>query len=110
MSYLHCMFRQRPYIKHRKTFIWLICFCGEKDILLPDEEEGFICMRVPIADTETEDVNVHFEKVFHFINGAIKNETGVLVHCHEGKSRSVALILAYLMKEKGWTLRKSVVS
>jgi protein-tyrosine phosphatase len=28
----------------------------------------------------------------------------VLVHCHEGKSRSVALLLAYLMISKGHTL------
>lgn len=81
-----------------------------KDILLPDEEEGFMCIRAPMADIEMEDVSAHFETVSSFINDAKKSGTGVLVHCHEGKSRSVALILAYLMKEKGWTLKKSVVS
>jgi hypothetical protein len=28
----------------------------------------------------------------------------VLVHCYEGKSRSVALLLAHLMISRGWTL------
>jgi protein-tyrosine phosphatase len=32
----------------------------------------------------------------------------VLVHCSEGKSRSVTLVVAYLMITQGWTLKDSL--
>ena len=41
--------------------------------------------------------------------GALALEgTSVLVHCHEGKSRSVALLLAYFMTVQGWTLHQAL--
>jgi protein-tyrosine phosphatase len=39
-----------------------------------------------------------------WIDAALGSGGAVLVHCHEGKSRSVALLLAYLMISKGHTL------
>ena len=33
---------------------------------------------------------------------------GVLVHCSEGKSRSVTLVLAFLMQSQGWTLKQAL--
>jgi hypothetical protein len=33
----------------------------------------------------------------------------VLVHCMHGRSRSATIILAYLMKKEGWTLREAYV-
>jgi protein-tyrosine phosphatase len=39
-----------------------------------------------------------------WIDAALCGGGAVLVHCHEGKSRSVALLLAYLMISRGHTL------
>jgi protein-tyrosine phosphatase len=43
-------------------------------------------------------------QVSSWIDGALSANGSVLVHCHEGKSRSVALLMAYLMISKGLTL------
>lgn len=39
-----------------------------------------------------------------WIDAALLSGGAVLVHCHEGKSRSVTLLLAYLMMSRGLTL------
>lgn len=44
------------------------------------------------------DIAAYFETAHDFIERAKAGGTAVLVHCHEGKSRSVTLVLAYLMK------------
>ena len=35
----------------------------------------------------------------------MKDQAGVLVHCNEGRSRSVALAIAYLLKHENWDLK-----
>lgn len=32
----------------------------------------------------------------------------VAVHCHEGKSRSITLALAFLMESEGWTFKQAL--
>ena len=49
---------------------------------------------------EEEDIGRWFDAAQAFIDGALADGGAVLVHCHEGKSRSVTLILAYFMKTK----------
>lgn len=47
-------------------------------------------------------------QVQSWIDAALSAGGAVLVHCHEGKSRSVALLLAYLMISKGHTLKSAM--
>ena len=47
-------------------------------------------------------------QVTTWIDSALSAGGAVLVHCHEGKSRSVALLLAYLMIDKGHTLKSAM--
>jgi protein-tyrosine phosphatase len=42
--------------------------------------------------------------VRRFIDTALGEGGCVLVHCHEGRSRSVALVAAYLMARRGMDL------
>lgn len=59
-----------------------------------------------IAVEDSHDVNMlqHFPEAFGFIEDARMNGEKVLVHCHAGMSRSVTIILAYLMKYYNHTL------
>ena len=57
-------------------------------------------LRCAITDVEDDDISTHFAVAYAFIAGAAAAGGAVLVHCHEGKSRSVALVLAYLMRAK----------
>ena len=52
---------------------------------------------IPIYDHKEAQIKVHFEKALDFINTAVKNNTGVLVHCIAGVSRSSSCVIAYLM-------------
>lgn len=56
------------------------------------------CLRCPIRDEEQVDIGAYFRKAYTFIEQAKTRGAAVLVHCHEGKSRSITLVLAYLMK------------
>ena len=47
---------------------------------------------------EDEDIERFFEEAQRFIDAAAAAGGSALVHCHEGKSRSVTLVLAYMMQ------------
>ena len=84
--------------------------------------EGVEYKTIPMEDDEDEQLVPHLDSCFEFINKANpdngsqrnkaqkKQETksrAVLVHSYFGMSRSAAVVLAYLMKEKGQTLRQA---
>ena len=51
-----------------------------------------------LDDSPTQNLLQHLQESFNFIEQAMNNKRGVLVHCHAGVSRSAAIIIAYLMK------------
>lgn len=54
-----------------------------------------------------DDQNLPFEDAIQFLEQCEKENARVLVHCMSGKNRSPAIVLAYLMKSKGWRLAQS---
>lgn len=66
---------------------------------------GVECVRVPVSDLPTADLAAHFERVAGRIHG--NRGGGTLVHCAAGMSRSPALVMAYLMRYRGATLRQA---
>lgn len=50
-----------------------------------------------VDDIESSDLLSHFPSANDFIDRG-RAEGGVLVHCHAGESRSVAVVMAYIMK------------
>jgi len=52
---------------------------------------------IKAADHENVNLRQHFEKVNDFVHEARLNGGSVLIHCHEGVSRSVTLLAAYMM-------------
>ena len=83
--------------------------------------EGIEYKCIPMEDDEDEELLPHLDSCFEFINkanpdkrspknrGQRKQEvkSSVLVHSYYGMSRTAAVVLAYLMKEKGQTLRQA---
>ncbi|KAL8128757.1 hypothetical protein V2J09_017912 [Rumex salicifolius] len=67
----------------------------------PDE---FTYKVVRVVDTEDTNLAQYFDECFDFIDEAKRMGGGVLVHCFVGRSRSVTIVVAYLMKKHGMTL------
>lgn len=53
------------------------------------------------------DQDIPFDDALHFLEQCEKDRARVLVHCMSGKNRSPAVVVAYLMKSKGWRLGQS---
>ncbi|KAI8470555.1 MAG: hypothetical protein J3K34DRAFT_509307 [Monoraphidium minutum] len=72
-----------------------------EELLLPPASAGFEVMRVALRDADSEDIAFHFERVRRWLDAALADGGSVLVHCHEGRSRSVTLVAAFLMMTAG---------
>ena len=68
----------------------------------------FRCRRYPLKDVEEQEIIPFFSQATDFINEAEHSGGKLLLHCHEGKSRSITLALAYLMQTKDWTLKQAL--
>lgn len=56
-----------------------------------------------LNDLPTENIYQYFDDSFHFINNHLSNGNNVLVHCRAGVSRSVALVLNYIIRKIYYT-------
>jgi hypothetical protein len=53
--------------------------------------------KLDIRDHSDVDIAQFFQEAVAFMRGAVDSGRGVLVHCHQGVSRSATIVLAYLM-------------
>ncbi|XP_058792523.1 serine/threonine/tyrosine-interacting protein B-like [Phymastichus coffea] len=79
----------------------------EAHFIRPNFPERFQYLVLDIADSTTENIIQHFQKVKQFIDQALNSGGQVLVHGNAGISRSAALVLAYLMETYGLTQQKA---
>ena len=79
-----------------------------------DEIEGMQCKNVPLEDDDDQELSPYLDACFDFIHRAAQEwdskdkdegKGTILVHSYFGMSRSSAVVIAYLMKEKNWSLR-----
>ncbi|XP_010251080.1 PREDICTED: dual specificity protein phosphatase 1-like [Nelumbo nucifera] len=68
----------------------------------------FMCKTVEVADKEDMDIVQHFDECFNFIDEAKRVGGGVLIHCFMGRSRSVTVVVAYLMKKHHMCLSQAL--
>ncbi|KAK7934115.1 hypothetical protein WMY93_005011 [Mugilogobius chulae] len=62
---------------------------------------------IRVYDEDATDLLAHWNDTYNFIAKAKKNSSKCLVHCKMGVSRSASTVIAYAMKEYGWSLEKS---
>ncbi|XP_051923723.1 protein phosphatase Slingshot homolog 1 isoform X1 [Hippocampus zosterae] len=62
---------------------------------------------IRVYDEEATDLLAHWNDTYNFIVKAKKNYSKCLVHCKMGVSRSASTVIAYAMKEYGWSLEKA---
>ncbi|KAK3564609.1 hypothetical protein QTP86_023752, partial [Hemibagrus guttatus] len=70
--------------------------------------ESFTYMNIRVYDVESTDLLAHWNNTYTFINEARKSGQSVLVHCKMGVSRSASTVIAFLMKQQGWTLEEAL--
>lgn len=106
----------------RKNVIFVLSLTGDP---VDEPVDGVEYKWVPMEDDDSEQLLPHLDECLEFINkanpdkGNPKNQREkapkkpeaksgtVLVHSFFGMSRTSAVVLAYLMKEKGQTLRQA---
>lgn len=76
--------------------------------LNPLYRNEFVYKVINVADREDENLKQYFDECFDFIEGAKRSGGGVLVHCLAGKSRSVTIVVAYLMRKHGMSLSEAL--
>lgn len=54
-----------------------------------------------------DDKTLQFDDAIEFLEQCERDRARVLVHCMSGKNRSPAIVIAYLMKSRGWRLTQS---
>lgn len=76
--------------------------------IAPAYPNDFTYKVIDVADREDTDLARHFDECINFIEEAKRSGGGVLVHCFVGRSRSVTIVLAYLIKKRGMTLSQAL--
>lgn len=75
--------------------------------IFPDDP-GLMYLKVPVIDKPDADIAKHFNRAIEFMEDAVKNGKGILVHCVYGVSRSSTLICAYLIAKKRFTVQQAI--
>ncbi|KAG8125388.1 putative Ankyrin repeat domain-containing protein [Naja naja] len=70
--------------------------------------EHFTYMNVRIYDEEASQLLPYWKETHNFISDVRTQGSRVLVHCKMGVSRSGSTVIAYAMKEHGWSLERAL--
>eukprot|EP01083_Nonionella_stella_P075373 204873_1 len=71
------------------------CTASHKEYITND---GRTRLCIPVQDAVTQNIVQYMDECLQFITHALDAEKHVLVHCWQGASRSVTIIIGYLMK------------
>lgn len=72
---------------------------------LPNYHEShFLYCKLKMQDSATEELDPHLERAFDFLDAARKLDAFCMVHCIAGVSRSVSVVMAYLVVRREHTL------
>jgi protein-tyrosine phosphatase/Leucine-rich repeat (LRR) protein len=85
-----------PLLKHKGIEYILNVAHKESDSHFPDIFKQVVVLSA--LDSDDQDMSQYFDMAHDMINKALQESSGILVHCIAGQSRSVCLVLSYLMK------------
>ncbi|GFP83979.1 dual specificity protein phosphatase 1 [Phtheirospermum japonicum] len=74
----------------------------------PSHPDDFVYKTILVPDKLDANISQYFDECFTFIDEAKTSGRGVLVHCFAGKSRSVTVVVAYLMFKNGKSLSEAM--
>ncbi|KAL5541667.1 hypothetical protein UlMin_009377 [Ulmus minor] len=76
--------------------------------LEPSHPNDFVYKVIKVADREDTNLRQYFEECFEFIDEGKRAGGCVLVHCFAGISRSVTVVVAYLMRKYRMTVSQAL--
>ena len=94
----HPEFLEKNNIEYMITAIWDI----------PKINEKILSINVNIIDVPNDDIKKHFMITNTFIETAISANKNILIHCVCGVSRSVTIVVAYLINKLGITPKDAI--
>ncbi len=87
---------------HKEKNISAIVSALPEEVMEPRPEinsENYNLLRISVNDSRVNGLNLdHFKEFEDFINAQFEQGRNVLVHCHMGISRSVTLVISWIMK------------
>ncbi|XP_059650015.1 dual specificity protein phosphatase 1-like [Cornus florida] len=76
--------------------------------MAPAHPDDFKYKTIEVLDREDIHIAQYFNECVEFIEEAKRTGGGVLVHCFVGRSRSVTIVVAYLMKKHGMSVSQAL--
>ncbi|KAJ6548551.1 protein-tyrosine phosphatase-like protein [Mycena capillaripes] len=68
---------------------------------MPWDTDGFAFHRIDMDDSPSAALLPHLAPACDYIRAALARGENVLVHCHQGVSRSASIVIAYLIRDRG---------
>jgi len=65
-------------------------------------------LKLNFLDNNEQDIMSYFEDAFEFLDGCWEDNGVCLVHCQQGKSRSVSIVAAYLIARRGLSFNVAI--
>ena len=75
---------------------------------IPPYPEDFNYLVVNALDTHNTDLTNVFETTNEFIEKSLDNNESILIHCYAGRSRSVSVLIAYIIYKFGMDYENSL--
>ena len=73
-------------------------------------DKSFNYLILNALDTENTNLSEYFEICNNYIDEVLENNNKILIHCMAGKSRSVTILCAYIIKKFGMNVENSLKS
>ncbi|KAK5048056.1 hypothetical protein LTR84_006246 [Exophiala bonariae] len=87
----------RPKIRY---ILSLLNATHQQPQMLPSQEPDFVMKLIMLRDNNNENLLQVLDEACNFIKSSLGNKDGgVLIHCHQGVSRSASVMIAFVMEE-----------
>ena len=78
------------------------------EIKISNIPSGIKYLKLDLIDSPEMNIVQYFEEAFAFIELARKNNDNILIHCKLGRSRSVSILIAYMIRYYNFNVKKAM--